>query len=170
MTDKFINPITMSFGLLDSYRGMLVKNLDKAGLSGHDIAKICDSIEVDRGLYFSINRPYLNAKTSFRQFCVDQGIAPQLPDMFPKVTRLRAHQEKAIRAILDGKSTIVSTGTGSGKTETFLIPVLDHCLKNPGPGVKALILYPMNALANDQVSRLDKAIQASKGCGIRYRR
>lgn len=170
MTENFINPITMSFGLLDSYREMLVENLDKAGLSGHDIAKICDSIEVDRGLYLSINRSYLSAKSSFRQFCVDQGLAPQIPDMFEpqKIKRLRAHQEKGIRAILDGKSTIVSTGTGSGKTETFLIPILDHCLKNPGPGVKALILYPMNALANDQVSRLDKAIQASKGCGIRY--
>src|SRR5690606_16980579 len=44
--------------------------------------------------------------------------------------------------------------TGSGKTETFLIPILDHCLKHPGAGVKAIIIYPMNALANDQVRRI----------------
>jgi ATP-dependent helicase YprA (DUF1998 family) len=51
----------------------------------------------------------------------------------------------------------VSTGTGSGKTEAFFIPILDHCLKHPGAGVKALIIYPMNALANDQVRRIEEA-------------
>lgn len=53
--------------------------------------------------------------------------------------------------------TLVTTGTGSGKTESFLIPILDHVLraKNSGAtGMKALILYPMNALANDQAERL----------------
>jgi ATP-dependent helicase YprA (DUF1998 family) len=53
--------------------------------------------------------------------------------------------------------TLVTTGTGSGKTESFLYPILDHVLraKREGvAGVKALILYPMNALANDQARRL----------------
>src|SRR5699024_8539324 len=53
--------------------------------------------------------------------------------------------------------TIVTTGTGSGKTESFLYPVLDHAAraKKAGiGGIKALILYPMNALANDQAGRL----------------
>ena len=48
--------------------------------------------------------------------------------------------------------TLVTTGTGSGKTEAFLYPILDHVVraKREGEaGVKALILYPMNALAND---------------------
>lgn len=54
--------------------------------------------------------------------------------------------------------TLVTTGTGSGKTEAFLHPILDHVLraKKAGiTGIKALILYPMNALANDQSARLD---------------
>ena len=54
--------------------------------------------------------------------------------------------------------TLVTTGTGSGKTEAFLIPVLDHCrrAKQAGkPGVKAVLLYPMNALATDQAMRID---------------
>lgn len=57
--------------------------------------------------------------------------------------------------------TLVTTGTGSGKTEAFLHPILDHVLRaqNVGiKGMKALILYPMNALANDQASRLASLI------------
>ncbi|GAB3188043.1 DEAD/DEAH box helicase [Nesterenkonia suensis] len=57
--------------------------------------------------------------------------------------------------------TLVTTGTGSGKTESFLYPILDHVLRAQRSGItgiKALILYPMNALANDQASRLAQLI------------
>ena len=69
--------------------------------------------------------------------------------------------------------TLVTTGTGSGKTECFLYPLLDHCLrtKQAGkPGIKAIVLYPMNALAADQERRFAKAIRedpALKKAGIR---
>jgi hypothetical protein len=69
--------------------------------------------------------------------------------------RLHRHQEEALRrAILDEESFLTATGTGSGKTETFLYPIAHDLLSDPEParpGVRALLVYPMNALANDQL-------------------
>lgn len=56
------------------------------------------------------------------------------------------------------RSTIIATGTGSGKTECFWLPLLDHCLAHPEPGIKAIIVYPMNALATDQARRFARSI------------
>ena len=72
---------------------------------------------------------------------------------------LYSHQEKAIRCSHSGQNFLVATGTGSGKTESFLYPIIlslyDEYLKGTlTSGVRALILYPMNALANDQRDRL----------------
>src|ERR1035437_771864 len=74
------------------------------------------------------------------------------------------HQSEAIRHnLVDGKNLLVMTGTGSGKTESFLLPILgkfaNEAKTNPSafrnqPAVRALILYPMNALVNDQLGRL----------------
>jgi ATP-dependent helicase YprA (DUF1998 family) len=73
------------------------------------------------------------------------------------------HQADAYRRFLvDGKDVIVATGTGSGKTECFLVPLLGRLFQEAvdrpesfaRPGVRALILYPMNALVNDQLARL----------------
>ncbi|CRK83012.1 DEAD/DEAH box helicase [Neobacillus massiliamazoniensis] len=75
------------------------------------------------------------------------------------------HQQTAMEAFLtDNKDLIVSTGTGSGKTESFLHPMLatlyEEAVTRPASfarrGVRALILYPMNALVSDQMTRLRK--------------
>lgn len=68
--------------------------------------------------------------------------------------RLYRHQVEAIRWASQGPNYLVATGTGSGKTESFLVPLIDRLLRDPDigtPGVRALIVYPMNALANDQL-------------------
>ena len=70
------------------------------------------------------------------------------------------HQKRAIRAVNSGQNIVVATGTASGKTESFLYPILFELYRQHlagqlnEPGVRALILYPMNALANDQRRRL----------------
>ncbi|MCB1633304.1 MAG: DEAD/DEAH box helicase [Xanthomonadales bacterium] len=79
-----------------------------------------------------------------------------------------AHQEAAWRRLASNReaaNTLVATGTGSGKTECFLFPLLDHCrrvreaAKGEGAeGIKALVIYPMNALASDQARRFAEVI------------
>ncbi len=76
---------------------------------------------------------------------------------------LYGHQEQALRKAAAGRNLVVATGTGSGKTECFLLPVLsalvtEHEAGTLGPGVRALLLYPMNALANDQLRRLRRLL------------
>ena len=80
-------------------------------------------------------------------------------DNFDPDRPLYVHQVRAIRKAVAGRNYVVSTGTGSGKTECFLLPILNDILKEfekrgPSDGVRAMILYPMNALANDQLKRL----------------
>lgn len=69
-----------------------------------------------------------------------------------------------------GRSFVVTTGTGSGKTEAFLLPVLDGMLRRKEQGVRgvqAVLLYPMNALANDQLERLRRLLRGS-GLSVSY--
>ena len=105
-----------------------------------------------KGPYVSMKLPFLpgsNGKNHFKSFKMQ--FEPFL------------HQEKAFQrlAILDPLSTIVSTGTGSGKTEAFLFPIIDYCFQHRAePGIKAIIIYPMNALANDQAKRIARLINS----------
>lgn len=72
---------------------------------------------------------------------------------------LHKHQEASV---LETGNFLVATGTGSGKTECFLFPMIDSLLKakqdGAEPGVKAILVYPLNALANDQVNRIARLL------------
>lgn len=89
---------------------------------------------------------------------------------------LHRHQEEAIRCVLAGRQNIiVATGTGSGKTECFLYPVIEELLRESSAketGVHVLLLYPLNALANDQLYfRLDPLlVRHLRGTGITFER
>lgn len=110
--------------------------------------------------------PYLDVVDSFQKGkslkeLVEEGVISKkfLKAGFPMERTLYLHQEEAIRKCAEGNNIVVSTGTGSGKTESFLIPILAELAKEEEmgvlcPGVRALIIYPMNALANDQMERL----------------
>ena len=120
-----------------------------------------------KGPYLETTLPFVNGKSL--KDLVEEGL---LSREFARVGgalhysdwKLRSHQETALRKCVgEGRNIIVSTGTGSGKTECYLYPVLDAIMKEKeagtlGPGVRALLLFPMNALANDQQKKLRKLL------------
>ena len=69
------------------------------------------------------------------------------------------HQTDALDLILEGKNVIIATGTSSGKTLCYQIPILDDLLRNPSPGLRAIIIYPLNALVNDQLREWEKMLR-----------
>ena len=96
--------------------------------------------------------PFVSVKLPFRSGG-ETEFFPEVPLGYPA----HLHQERAWARLTGPKarSTLVATGTGSGKTESFLLPNLDHSRRSLGtPGVKAIQIYPMNALATDQARRI----------------
>jgi len=103
-----------------------------------------------KGPYVAVGLPFLSGQSGCDFF---SGFKTEFPP--------HAHQEQAWRRLsANGKAanTLVATGTGSGKTECFMYPVLDYCHKAGKPGIKAIVIYPMNALATDQAKRFAKEI------------
>lgn len=107
------------------------------------------------------HEPYVAVRLPFR-------VAEEMPTCFEAIHPAYlpyVHQQKAFERLTgdDGRSTLVATGTGSGKTECFLYPILEYCYKHRGErGIKALIIYPMNALATDQAKRIAELIYGSE--------
>lgn len=116
--------------------------------------------------------PYLDVVDSFEsglsvRDLISNGLLSEdfkyIDDIYPKI--LYKHQEESISKLKQGRNVVVSTGTGSGKTESFLIPILDSLMQEKSefgkitPGVRALLIYPMNALANDQIARLRRSLK-----------
>lgn len=103
-----------------------------------------------------------------------QRAAPRRRERFPRDRTLYRHQEQAIERMCReatrfnfDRHTVVASGTGSGKTECFLIPSIDWILRHPtrtlngdvvGRGIRVLLVYPMNALVNDQIRRLTQLV------------
>lgn len=106
------------------------------------------------------HEPYVTVRLPFR-------VAEQMPNCFEAIHPAYlpyVHQERAFERLTgdDGRSTLIATGTGSGKTECFLYPILEYCYQHRGEkGIKALIIYPMNALAMDQAKRIAQLIYNS---------
>jgi len=100
--------------------------------------------------FFSVRMPFQVSDSDNRWFDgVNLGFNPFI------------HQELSFDRLCGEtpRSTLVATGTGSGKTECFLYPILEYCYQNRGePGIKAIIIYPMNALATDQANRIARLI------------
>ncbi|MBR6587297.1 MAG: DEAD/DEAH box helicase, partial [Kiritimatiellae bacterium] len=138
------------------------------------------------GLDF-IKEPYLELATAYKEAdetlgdLVAEGVlARPVAEAFakylldeenatPENVRLYTHQLGSLRSVHAGRNLVVCTGTGSGKTECFLLPIVNAIYKQRKEAerqgvqydehVRALILYPMNALVNDQVRRLRKFLK-----------
>lgn len=117
-----------------------------------------------------LNGPYVSLSKSYRRGedlrdLAEEGLVhPVLPGL-TEYPRLFQHQWETLKAVKDGKHCLIATGTGSGKTEAFLYPILEECLQmrddGAPEGVMAVLVYPMNALAHDQLERLREMLAGS---------
>jgi ATP-dependent helicase YprA (DUF1998 family) len=160
-----VNPLTLTDTLVDTYARYLATTsyLRDDELRRRFAAAVRDEEGgFAKGPYLEVTPPFEGGR-SLRELVM----AGQLDDRWldlssataPLDRPLYAHQETAIAKVLAGRNVVVATGTGSGKTETFLYPVVDSLFRERRAGtlrdgVRALILYPMNALVNDQLKRL----------------
>ena len=82
--------------------------------------------------------------------------------------RLHRHQREAIAVAAGGRSYVLTTGTGSGKSLAYFVPIVDHVLRHrerTRGRISAIVVYPMNALANSQVGELEKFLRNGYGEG-----
>lgn len=117
-----------------------------------------------KGPFISLSRTFQQGAT-LEQLVKEGVLHPHIKQLSPYPSAHR-HQEQAFRAIRARQPTLVATGTGSGKTECFLLPIISRCLElrdaSAPAGITAVIVYPMNALAEDQLQRM-RALLAGTG-------
>ena len=114
--------------------------------------------------------PSYKRSTDVGALAANGTLDPGCADIFRANRRplsLYKHQEQAIALAADGESFVVTTGTGSGKSLCFFIPIVDRVLaarrRSAEPRTHAIVVYPMNALANSQLEELDKFIGQTPG-------
>ena len=130
------------------------------GLSDHDLERaLLDYLAGPEGLF---RGPYLDIRLPFRRARADAVQPLQIaPDFSPYRHQMRAFERLHGQRGHQPQHTLITTGTGSGKTECFLYPILDHCWRERERGrrgVKAVLIYPMNALATDQARRMAQTL------------
>lgn len=126
--------------------------------------KITNESLLWKGPYVSLSRPFTRGVT-VAELARNDVLTSRTTTIFAG-WMLYDHQKRATRRLAEGKHTIIASSTGSGKTEAFLIPIIDYCLRHKQQtGVKAVLMYPMNALANDQLKRLRRLLE---GIGITF--
>ena len=163
-----LNPLESSAAITENYRRYLQSLISprREGLAKAIQGAISESVQSENGIvkgpFLEATPPYVTGKT-IREL-VEEGILSSefmklASNSFPLDRPTYAHQEQAIRKVAAGRNLLIATGTGSGKTESFLLPIFNFLMREKErgeltPGVRALLLYPMNALANDQVKRI----------------
>ena len=160
-----IEPIKIARDIQNRVRGYLGTTFDVSPryrrLREQFREALADRHRLFRGPYLHGLAPYLLDAT-LRELIGEGVLPPRLAELTlldSPDRQLYRHQVEAIRRLRAGRNVVVASGTGSGKTLTFLIPILASILENPAPGVHALLLYPLNALVNDQLKNLQRVLQ-----------
>ena len=169
---KRLNPFDALDNVQSSYRSYVetFQNVDDETIN----AWIENRIETGKVLwkepFVQLNQRFQYGET-LEEFVADDKLHGGILDVFTGAggdpIEPYKHQTEAIQSIQAGNNTIVSTGTGSGKSFAFGIPIVSHCLeaKERGEdGIKAVIIYPMNALANSQYEDFAERLD---GTGLR---
>lgn len=168
MGADILNPITVLDETIKSYRDYLVTEFRARD---DRLRKKLEEALARRGFlaqepFFSTHIPFKSGKP-WQGLPIDSRLAQAL-NRRTKGRPTHLHQQEAIEHLLGANVSplVATTGTGSGKTECFLVPLLqvaieDVIKQSHTPGLVGLILYPMNALATDQLERIQEYLQAS---------
>lgn len=154
--EEFISYLTTSYKTCDENYNTQFKALLEREISKGPFVDISDIFKTGNTLNQLIDEDVISSRFRLLEVNKPKGYEIEVPLDRP----LFKHQEKALRKAVENKNIIVTTGTGSGKTESFLYPVLNKLFKEQEDGnlaesgVRAILIYPMNALANDQIKRI----------------
>ena len=140
-------------------------------IRAEDIREQIDAIYASRRFWpeplISIN-PHFERGATIEELVADGFLSPETGKVFRldgKGITLYRHQAQAVAKAAAHQSFVVTTGTGSGKSLCFFVPIIDHVIRARGAGevprTKAIIIYPMNALANSQMKELERFIEQS---------
>lgn len=164
------NPAKRAEAAMDAYRKHFI---GAGGRAARNVAHRFEATNNGEESVIGFRGPYLQALNvanwstkSWLSFSKRAGIHPLVRLAFEDIgfRRLYDFQERSVETILDGQDTVITAATGRGKTEAWLIPILDYILNaNQGnvdescpDDVKAVLTYPTKALAQDQLKRLIK--------------
>lgn len=162
-----LHPILALDQVIDEYRSYL-----RSEFSAKDPAlNAALEAELDRPLFlaqepfYQAHRPFVSAR-HWHELPLDPRLA-QAMSVRAGGSPSFLHQSGAIEELLSptARPVVVTSGTGSGKTEAFLLPVIQNALEDAAVfrqnGLTAILVYPMNALANDQLLRIEQILQGS---------
>lgn len=165
-----LNPVLTSQKIFERYVSYITTtfHLKDKELNNQIYTALKEESKFFKGPIIEATPPFLKGKT-IEKLIKDGTLTQEFYNLqaksLPLDRNLYLHQEESILKICKEKRNIVvATGTGSGKTEAFMIPILNYLLQQKcenklTPGVRALLLYPMNALANDQIKRLRELLK-----------
>jgi ATP-dependent helicase YprA (DUF1998 family)/very-short-patch-repair endonuclease len=146
-----MNPLRIARALRDDYLTLLRTTFRPR----QDALREIFDREIERENFLT-REPFVSLAQPYRRGSPVDWLCAEATQRFGVIAQQPfLHQTQAARRISDGLPTVIATGTGSGKTEAFLMPIIDHCLDHRSEsGLKAILVYPMNALVTDQLRRV----------------